>query len=607
VPSADLAFGRYRLLQLLGKGGMGEVHLATSHGAAGFEKLVAVKIVKPKASEPDVTDRGKALWREAMLGARLDHECVVHILDLGEEADQFYVVMEYVRGFSLSTVITHLKGVAKALPIRCAVHVARRVADALVYVHGLADENGQALGFLHGDVSPANVLLGQDGRIKLTDFGVAAFESELSGGGLIAGKLPYMPAEAYSGERKVQSWDVYALAAVLYRAIAGRPAFPGRTYEAVQAAVQRGPHPLIDLRPDCPTEVAEVIHQGLSRAGQRYETALQFRRALDEALPRRVDDSEKHAAFIRKLYADGRFVEVHGELPTAGSTSQVNPAVFDKTERQTVQNVASPRSLRFGLSPAHGPRLAKARGEALVSVLADRLGREVRCVVFADYETLVDCVIQCEVDFAWMPPASFVDAADRGAGLAVVAQRAGAPSYDSVLFVRAEAPARELRDLIGQSVAWVDRNSCAGYLFAAAEITRSVGALDQVFSSQHFHGSHRAVCEAVLNGWAGAGATYTNSDAEGRIVNPAWNFLIADRAAELRAIALAGPIPGDNITTRPGFPLELRAKLVEVFRDLCTDDGGRHILHDVFAADEFVEATVELYEPTRRVLRELGR
>jgi serine/threonine-protein kinase len=218
MTAAPAQLGRYRIVQPLGRGGMGEVYLATAQGAAGFTRPVAVKVLRPgAASDPDKIRR---LLREARLGGELDHEHLVQVLDLGEEDGRWYVAMEYVRGYTLGHVIAYVAQHEESIPIQAAVHVVRAVASALAHLHDAQP------GLMHRDVSPSNVLLGVDGKIKLSDFGVAALtgsaETER-----VAGKAGYLPPEAFDGARPTPSWDVYALGVTLWEAIASRRAFPG--------------------------------------------------------------------------------------------------------------------------------------------------------------------------------------------------------------------------------------------------------------------------------------------------------------------------------------------------------------------------------------------
>jgi phosphate/phosphite/phosphonate ABC transporter binding protein len=223
-------------------------------------------------------------------------------------------------------------------------------------------------------------------------------------------------------------------------------------------------------------------------------------------------------------------------------------------------------------------------------------------VVLADYRTLVDCLTSGEVDLAWMPPIAFVAAADRGAGALVVAERRGRTSYESAIITRADADIATLDDLRGRSIAWVDRESSGGYLAAVALVRRRLGEPGEVFAREYFHGSHRAVCEAVENGWADVGATYVVRTDEGEVSGSGWDDLLGDAAAAIRPIAFAGPIPGDNIAFRPDLPKALREELTALFTGLGDDDAGRSALREVFNADALTPADVTLYEAFRNAL-----
>lgn len=598
---------RYQLLQVLGHGGMGEVHLASAQGAAGFQKMVALKVLGAK----HVGDRHRlhSLLREAMIGVRLDHQHVVQVLDFGEDDGRYFIAMEYVRGFSLSDVIEHSVAHGPPVPLQSAIHVGRALANALDYVHGVTDAGGAPLGLIHGDVSPGNVLLGIDGRIKLSDFGVAALEREVEGATVVAGKLPYLPPEAVEGAPRSQAWDVYGLGALLYEAIAGARAFPGEGMAAVCAAMERGPRPLVDARPDCSEPVAAVIATALARSpAERFATAAELRDALDAAWPRRVDDADVHRAYVEGVYGHDRFVARHGTLPTTGgfrTTLDLAPLIDVRPAFDTDTEVGIPkptRSLRFGLSPALGPDLARAYGGRLSAYLAARLDRSVRTIMLGDYKALVESIGSGEIDIAWMPPVAFAAAADLAAGALVVAKRHGREAYTSALFVAAGSPIRELADLRGTSVGWVDESSASGYLFAAAEIVRALGPLEAALGKQHFFGSHRDVCQAVANGWADAGATYAHRDERGTVVASGWADVLGDPDA-MRPIAFSALIPGDNIAHCPQLPAAQRRAIAAAFRGMADDPEGRALLADVFHADSFVPADLVLYDRVRARLR----
>jgi len=401
------AEGRYRLIRCLGGGGMGEVHLAVARGAAGFEKLVAIKLIDTRHGADAAINR--SLVREAFLGVHLDHESLVSVLDFGEEDGRNFLVMEYVRGFTLSHVLTFMDSIGQNLPLHAALHIVRSTLDALDYLHGVTGTEGKPLGLVHGDVSASNVLLAGDGRVKLSDLGIASVAGDVIEPGRVAGKLPYLPPEAFAGAARTASWDVYAAAAMLYEAIAGVPAFPGTSVEAVRKALRRGAPSLAAHRPDVPAALAATVERALSfHPERRPRTVAELRAALDAAAPPRLEDAAGYRALIATIYGDPRFVQQHGQLPTSdGYTPGTGPAGNDSTDLAvavpTVGRVRT-RALRFGVSPAMGAAKAREAGERFTAYLTRALEREVRPVVLADYAMLIACVVDGEVDLAWMPP-----------------------------------------------------------------------------------------------------------------------------------------------------------------------------------------------------------
>lgn len=590
---------RYRLVQLLGEGGMAQVYLASARGAAGFEKIVALKILG--ARQLDDAAMVSSLLREAMIGVRLDHENVVQVLDCGEHEGRYFVAMEYVRGFPLSRVIASSE--RRPIPIGVAAHVARTVAGALGYVHAFAEEDGTPLGLIHGDVSPSNVLLAADGRIKLADFGVASLAREVAGKRDVAGKLPYMAPEAHEGAPASQSWDVFALGVVLYEMIAGTRPFSGRDLHSIQVAHRVGPVSLTVARPDCGRPLAEVVRKALARDPEkRFSSAAELADAIGRAVPRRVDDADVHRAFVTTVFGDPAFVAANGlATPSAGlpALAAVDDQVVTETSAPDVQLIAG---LRFGLSPARGVDRARAGGERLASYLSARLGCSVRAIVLGDYQTLVDAVANGEVDLAWMPPAAFMAAADRGVSALATLRRDGQTSYESAIVVRTDSGLRSLADLRGKRMGWVDRESAAGYLFAAAEIVRALGRLDDALGRQHFFGSHRDVCQAVADRWCDAGATYVVRDGE-NITSAGWTDALRERAGELTPIAFSVPIPNDMVAYRPRLSERVRNEVTKILLAMADDPDGVYILGDVFGADGFVPKDPSAHQTVRARLR----
>jgi phosphate/phosphite/phosphonate ABC transporter binding protein len=594
TPPDEMHLGRYRLLRLLGRGGMGEVHLAKAVGTGGFEKLVALKIL---TADTATAKNLSSLEREAFIGVHLDHDNVVQILDFGEFEGRHYVAMEYVRGFSLDHVLNFVcSDAGEPLEPRTVAHILRRVLSALEYVHALKDPEGAYLELIHGDVTPSNVMLSYDGRIKLTDFGIAGLAPELHGKGVVAGKPRYLPPDVLTGAPQLQATDVYSAGVMLYESLAGEPVWKDLSTAQLRDADQRILPPLRDRRPDCPEALAAVADRAVHpRFWERFPTAAEFRAALDEALPRAVDDADHHRAFVQALYGRSSFVSSFGRLPSTASLGQVGvlpPHVTDQTDA-TVAPPRKKRPLRFGMSPAMSSDVARRMGERLCRYLAQRLDREVHTTVFADYQTLADCLSRGEVDFAWTPPQTFVEIYQQGGGMLGIMQRHGQVTYDSALIAPAGSPAQTLQDLRGASVAWVDRRSAAGYLFPCAELLRRLGS--GALGRQHFHGSHRAVIEAVANGWADVGATFATRGPAREILSTGWQELLPERADEVRALAYLGPIPGDNLSHSPQLPPPEAQELIHELTRMHESEGGLALLQESLSAERLVYGSFELY------------
>ncbi|MBA3458306.1 MAG: phosphate/phosphite/phosphonate ABC transporter substrate-binding protein [Deltaproteobacteria bacterium] len=600
--------GRYQLLRLLGFGGMGEVYLASSKGAAGFEKLVTVKILRKQISHN--TERVSDLMREAFIGVRLDHENIVQVFDLGEHEGTYFLVMEYMRGFSLREVISFTAEHREPLGFRPIAHAIRCMADALDYLHRVRGPHRKPLGLIHRDVSPSNILLGAEGRIKLSDFGVAGMAQDATRAGTVIGKPRYLPPEARHGEPATQTWDLYALGVVLHSALSG-DADVEQSGNAGVSMIGARLKPLAETRPECPRLLVELVERATARdPAARLTDAATFRQLLDAAVPRQADDADFWRSWLQELYTRDPFVTRFGVLPhvedlVPGLEPQASsPSPVAYVETVVVDAV---RPIRFGLSPALGVTAARAQSERVAAWLRKRVEREVRPVVFADYQSLVDAISEGEVDFAWMPPVSLVQAAERGVGLVAIAQRFGRPTYESVIVVKQDSPLQSIEDLRGTSIAFVDRDSASGYLFVADLVAREVGPPDEVFREQHFQGSHKAVCDSVLRGWVDAGTTYVVHDTEGTIVHSGWIDLI-ERAGDLRALRVTDPIPCDALAHRPGLASGLVDRLAKTVADVdATDEEGRGVLAEVFHSSGMVRADMRIYDVVREAMHRMTK
>jgi eukaryotic-like serine/threonine-protein kinase len=289
MPTSPLAPGkkldRYELVCPIGEGGMAIVWIARQTGKFGFQKLVAVKTILPRfAADPRFQ---RMFIDEARIASRIDHLNVAQILDVGEQDDISYLVMEHVEGESLQRMQRAARKKGMHIPPGVLLRVMADVCAGLHAAHELCDEQGQPRGVIHRDVSPQNVLVSTKGVAKLIDFGIAKARDRLSGDTTtdqVKGKLRYMAPEQAVGQTMDRRADVWAVGAVLYHLLAGRPPFEGEHDVAVLAALTSG-RPPEPLPPGVHPSIAAVVMRALTPAPDgRFDTAASMQQALEEAM-----------------------------------------------------------------------------------------------------------------------------------------------------------------------------------------------------------------------------------------------------------------------------------------------------------------------------------
>jgi serine/threonine-protein kinase len=265
---------KYRVLALLGSGGMGTVYLAEH---VFTKRRVALKRMHPQyACSRQAAER---FIRESQAPSTIGHPGIVQVLDGGSQQDgSLYLVLELLEGVSMSEAIEHNTLTASAVT-----QLGIELLQALAAAH--------AKGFIHRDIKPDNVFIAHDGSgavsVKLLDFGIASLRDEedrdkLTRTGSVLGTAQYMSPEQAMGERVDMRSDLWSVGALLYRALAGRLPYPGDTYSAVIMSLASRQHPpLAGCRPDLPEALVEVVERALrKRPEERFESATQMCEAL---------------------------------------------------------------------------------------------------------------------------------------------------------------------------------------------------------------------------------------------------------------------------------------------------------------------------------------
>jgi eukaryotic-like serine/threonine-protein kinase len=281
-PTAPHVLGDYTVLTKLASGGMATVYVGRKRGAAGFERLVAIKCCHPHLRNNE--EFSSMFLDEARLAASIRHSNVVGTLDV-HDGELLYLVMEYIEGFSLANLMRHAAESETPVPPGIAVRVMIDALTGLHAAHELRDANGRFLNLVHRDVSPQNVLVGVDGVSRITDFGIAfaSARATVTQAGRIKGKFAYIAPEQVKSQHATRRMDIFSAGAVLWEALTGRSLFRRQDDIATVDAVLNGPIPRPSrFAPDLPSEVDAVLLKALQRnPDDRYATAADFAEALD--------------------------------------------------------------------------------------------------------------------------------------------------------------------------------------------------------------------------------------------------------------------------------------------------------------------------------------
>jgi serine/threonine protein kinase len=306
-PMAGRRLGRYEILTQLASGGMASVYIARAQGVAGFERLVAVKVLHPHlAYEQEFISM---FLDEARLAARIRHMNVVPTLDISDSpGDGYFLVMEYIEGNHLGALLGRAAKNGERLPRPFVCRVLVDTLQGLAAAHRLSDEHGTPLKLVHRDVSPHNILVGTDGIARLTDFGVAKADVRMAStrAGQFKGKLSYMAPEQASSNETDQRSDLFSVGIILWESLTGRRLFKGESNAAtlnklLNDTVVRPSELWPDLEP-----FDDVVMKALSRdPNGRFQSADDLGEAIDAVAGRTgIAKTRDVAEVVRSLDAE---------------------------------------------------------------------------------------------------------------------------------------------------------------------------------------------------------------------------------------------------------------------------------------------------------------
>jgi len=280
VDAGGAPIDRYVVLEHLSEGGMGAIYVGKKLGAGGFEMEVVLKQLLPEFTQQE--EFIDLFLREAKLSATLDHANIVHTIDLVTAGGEYFIVMEYLPGGDLRTLLKRAKRRGKRFSPAAAIRICREVLSALAYAHVKRDFDGKPLKLIHRDVSPSNILLSYTGEVKLTDFGIAKAATHHSLFYKVKGKVGYMSPEQARSEPLDHRSDLYSLAVCMYEVITGERLFVHAGLTTSADEIYSQPVPLLSRKvPGLPKDLDAIMTKALAISpDERFQTAGELQEAL---------------------------------------------------------------------------------------------------------------------------------------------------------------------------------------------------------------------------------------------------------------------------------------------------------------------------------------
>lgn len=348
VAPGPLIDGKYELVEVAGEGGMATVFRAVVRGAAGFQRTVAIKRIRPEYRA--VRHYIDMFIEEARVGAELAHPNIVQVHDFCSSEGAYYLIMEWVDGLDLGTLQGALARATKHLSWPLVVAVAIGTLRGLAAAHDRRTANGEAAPVIHRDVSPQNILLAASGAVKLTDFGLSRARdraNSLTVPGTVKGKLSYLAPEVTLGRPNSVASDLFSMGVVMWEVLCGQRLFDGRNDLEIFKKIRACAVPSVRLaRPDVPEELAAVVARATALAPKhRYEHASEMIAELSRIEGGAVDSPE----LIGRAVAEARTLIAAARQRALGARSVVSASA---PEPQTLSEAAAEPSVTLEISTA---------------------------------------------------------------------------------------------------------------------------------------------------------------------------------------------------------------------------------------------------------------
>jgi serine/threonine protein kinase/tetratricopeptide (TPR) repeat protein len=346
-PSSEKITGKYKILEELGRGGMGVVVKAKD---TRLERTVALKFLPPELTRNE--EAKKRFIQEAKAAAALDHPNICTVYEVDEADDQTYIAMSYIEGQSLNDKLKE-----GPMDVDEAKDIAIQVAEGLKEAH--------EKGIVHRDIKPANIMLTEKGQTKITDFGLAklSWGADLTKPATIMGTVAYMSPEQARGEEVDHRTDIWSLGAMLYEMLTGKRPFKKKHEQAlIYSILNEEPQSLSKLRPDIPSYIEEIIFKTLKKEPEkRYQNIQQFIQDMKRSLSPTFSESRKSIVVLpfenlspdpeQEYFCDGMTEEIISDLSTIRTLRVIsrNTAMMFKGTRKATTTIGRELNVQYVL------------------------------------------------------------------------------------------------------------------------------------------------------------------------------------------------------------------------------------------------------------------
>lgn len=370
---------RYKITDRIDTGGMAEVFRGIAESTVGgLKRNVAIKRILPSLTK---NKKFVSMFLdEARLSLHLQHANIVQVTDIGAadmgaQGAAYFLVMEYVDGANLKTLLEYLRKVGQRMPISHTLYIMMEVCKALSYAHDLLDpETGRPLGIVHRDISPPNILISRRGEVKLADFGLAkaASQIESTDPGVVKGKFSYLSPEAAQGEEVDQRADIFAVGILLYELFTGRRLYEGETdYQTVELIRAAQVPAISPQNQEVDGELEDIVRKALARdPTHRYQRADDLGDAMAQYLFSKGQRLKVTSRDLENLIA--RCLSERRVRTESTATSLIDTLIQDEILKFTSldeldgEEPARGRSDRTGNTPLNPEQFAAVRSEELI-------------------------------------------------------------------------------------------------------------------------------------------------------------------------------------------------------------------------------------------------